>query len=440
MSCWHLAARPEQAGTWSYLLPGVGGALAWLRSLNPGPNGRLGLCAANHPSVAAILLAAPLAGIRLVLLQHRLTPREQQRLRDEAGLDCVLGIDQTIPKHFADSAFQAEPPEPEWIALELFTSGSSGPPKTAALSLRALCAAADASGQHLGLAPGERWLCPLGLDHIGGAATVYRAARHGNDLCLCQGFDAELITEQIDHTPVTGCSLVPTMLRRLLAERASRAWPQHLRCILTGGAALAQDLRLQCSEHGRAPCHSYGLTEFGGMCGAQPTAGSTADDSGHALPGYTISALGQELQIQAQAAFSGYARQGRLFTHHSTATAFSTGDLGQLSNGRLQVLGRADDLIITGGEKVAPGDIEAAIRLHPAITDCCVVAVDDPEWGQRVCALIVSDHLPSDLAAHLGPLLAGPKRPKSWLVTAAMPQTPRGKVDRRAVRLLFKPS
>lgn len=447
---WDLVATPSEhtwpvasASTplrWRGLLPGVGAAVAWLRALAL-PHGTIvGLSAPPDPVVAALIQAAPLAGLGLALIPHRLSAAEREHLRHAAACPLVLGIDLAPPAALDPTVAPAPGPvlEADELALVLATSGSATRPKAVALRWGAVLAAAAGAVAHLELRREDRWLACLPLDHAGGAMLVHRAAIAGCGLRLQPRFEPASV-----HAALAGCtgvSLVPTMLRRLLALPGKRPWPSSLRCILTGGAPLAPGLRAACAARGRAPCHSYGLSETAGLACAQDPAGETADDSGRPLPGVTLTFDHGEIHLATPAAAAGYLVAGELSV--PLGSPLATGDLGAWHQGRLRVTGRRDALIISGGENVSPEAVEAVLTGHPAITAAGVAGLPDPEWGQRLeAALVLASPLADDaLEGWLRTQLAPHQRPKRWCRVEALPATARGKLDRTALaRLLARP-
>jgi O-succinylbenzoic acid--CoA ligase len=249
---------------------------------------------------------------------------------------------------------------------------------------------------------------------------------------------------------VTGVSLVPTMLRRLL----DAGWrpPERLRFVLLGGAPTPEDLVARCERLG-VPVHpTYGMTETASQVAtATPEqAFEHGDTVGQPLVFTDVTVVDEgepcdpgehgELVVDGPTVTPGYLDDDR------TAAAFGdaglhTGDVGYRdADGRLWVLGRLDDTVVTGGENVHPGEVADAVREHPAVADAAVVGLADDEWGERVAALVVPDEavaadLDVDLVeARCRERLAPFKVPKTWGVADALPRTASGTVDREAVR------
>jgi O-succinylbenzoic acid--CoA ligase len=463
---WRLVPLPAPAvdgplGAWRWRLPGVGAALALLAGLGLRRGQRLGLAGANTPATAALLQAAPLAGLTTVLFNRRLHRDELLDQHRRARVEALLAArghglaEAGLPRtHLLPDEFPAvaDGPAPAPLAagepaLVIFTSGTSGRPKAARLAVETLVGAAAGAVDRLALERGDTWLACLPLDHIGGASTVFRAAACGCALALVERFAAEPVGALLDAGGITGASVVPTMLHRLVEVRGARPWPAGLRVLLTGGGPLPAGLIAASARLGLAPCETYGLTEAASQvctpapreCAAHP------GDCGTPLPGMAVrigtvdgrTAAADEvgvIEVRGISLFAGYEEQGELATPHPPGNWFATGDLGSLdAHGRLRVRGRRDDLILSGGENVYPAEVEAALERHPAIAEAGVHGLDDAEWGQVVvAALVARGQRPGDaeLAAWLGANLAGFKRPRRWRWVGSLPRTATGKLQR----------
>lgn len=453
MTSWTLTPRALLPGhpaavLWPYLLPGVGGALVWLRSQGIERGQRIGLAGLNTPTTAALLQALPLAGVTTVLFNRRLTPDELAEQVTRAHVNRVIAdrdhplarrrTTVAMPASFPDQPVaDATPLSDNQPALVLFTSGTSGTAKAARLSWAALKHAADAAVQVLALTPGSTWLGCLPLDHIGGAMVIMRSGRGGGTVMLHDRFDADEVTRAIDAGTVHGLSVVPTMLHRLLATREERRWPTTMRCLLTGGGPLSADDIARSTALGLAPSQTYGLTETASqVCTLLPDeAAAHAGSAGRALPGMRVRIEGGVIQVRGPALFSGYETDGSVSEPLPADGWFSTGDLGELdAAGYLTVHGRRSDLILSGGENVYPAEIEAVLARHPQIAEAGVFGVADAEWGQVVAAVLVARGTPpsdAELEAWFAANLAGYKRPRRWRWADELPRTATGKLQRQ---------
>ncbi|MFC6718560.1 class I adenylate-forming enzyme family protein [Natrialbaceae archaeon GCM10025810] len=361
------------------------------------------------------------------------------------------GAETTVDAGGAETVEPA-PLERDDTQLILFTSGTSGDPKGVRLTVGNLVASATASAFRLGVDPADRWLCCLPMYHMGGLAPAIRSALYGTTLVIQREFGPDSTARALAERDVTGVSLVPTMCKRLLDAGWEPA--DTLRFVLLGGAPASEELLERCLESG-VPVHpTYGMTETASQIATATPAEIVAperratvgtplsftdvavvDEAGDPVPAGEPG----ELVVSGPTVTPGYLED----PHADTAfgeRGLHTGDIGYRDeSGRLWVLNRRDDRIVTGGENVDPGEVVAALRAHLAIEEAAVVGLEDPEWGQRVAALLV----PSDpetrppleeILGHCDERLAGFKRPKTIGFARLLPRTASGTVDREAVR------
>ena len=323
------------------------------------------------------------------------------------GGDAVLPVDPRLPASMRQDLLQVlrpEEPVDDGDALVVTTSGSTGVPKGVVLTHDALRSAALAVSRRLGVDPdGDRWLACLPLAHMGGLAVVVRALVTGTALDVHAGFDVDAV----NTSAATLVSLVPTMLDR--GVQADR-----FRAVLVGGGP---DWRI------RAPnvVHTYGMTE---------TTGGIVHD-GEPLEGVEVR-LGEDDQVFVRGPM--LLRCYRDGTDPKTPGGWlPTGDAGRLGpDGRLTITGRLSDVIITGGEKVWPHQVELVLRTHSEVKEVAVGRRPDPEWGQRVVAFVVPRRWDSP------PTLASLRRkatkalppwaaPKEVVLVEELPRTRSGK-------------
>ncbi len=317
---------------------------------------------------------------------------------------------------------------PPGVAVVIATSGSTGEPKGVQLSATALLHSARASLDRIGARAGDRWLCPLPVSHVSGLGVLVRSLVIGT---------TPVVVERLDPAEpdlaALGCahaSLVPTQLRRLLVARADLA---ALRTILLGGAPAPSGLLTSARAAGARVITTYGMSETSGGCVYD----------GVPLTGVSVRTSAEGgIQIAGPVLFSGYRLRPGLTRQTMAGDWFVTSDLGSLDgSGRLAVHGRADEMIITGGEKVAPGEVAAALEACPGVKEALVIGEPDPEWGERVTAVVV----PEDPAAPpaLPALRAAVTRrlphfaaPRALVLVAEVPLLSSGKPDLAALREL----
>ena len=327
--------------------------------------------------------------------------------------DAVLPVDPRLPRPAADRLVAAlrvgDPAAPD-VALVVPTSGTTGQPKGVELTHAQVAASARATSAFLGVDPARhRWLACLPLAHVGGLAVVTRAHHTGTPLVVHDGFDAKAVDAAARDEGCTHVSLVATAMARIDTSRWER--------IVLGGSAAPADRPANS-------VNTYGLTETG--------SGVVYD--GIPLSGVEVRIDGGEIRLRGPMVATSY-RDG---TPVVDADGWlHTGDLGRLTRGVLEVFGRSDDVIISGGENVNPEPVEGRLRAHPAIADAAVVGRPDPEWGQRVVAVVELepeadlpplDELRDWVRAEL-PVWAAPKE----VMVGELPRTAIGKVRRRAV-------
>lgn len=402
------------------------------------------------------LVAVPVRpGLDLPLMQHALALRQAALLpipdEGSAPLDlllavtgaewtwCAEGSDEgrLVATGHATARPSLGEPWPSPLALVVETSGSAGAPRAVMLTAQNLHSSAALVNRHLALAAGDCWLCCLPLRHIGGLAIPYRCALAGAAMVLRQGFRAVAVAEDLERHAVTHCSLVPPMLARLL--ELGRSPPSRLRVVLVGGQSLSPPLAQRALESGWPLCVTYGMTETAsqvacsGVLAAPPQGGAV----GRPLPGVELdcpdcAAAPGVLRVRGPQVMAGYANPGRHPGKGLEDGWLRTSDLACLdSDGVLRVVGRADDVLVTGGVKVLPGKVEADLARAPGVGDLAVVGVADPVWGRRLVALYTGPASPADLDAWCRRHLSGPERPRGFARLPELPTLDSGKRDRR---------
>jgi len=313
---------------------------------------------------------------------------------------------------------------PAEVAVVIATSGSTGVPKGAQLSAEALLASASASLRRLDAAAGERWLCCLPPSHVSGLQVLVRSLLGGTEPIVHDGFSPEdVLSSGADHV-----SLVPTQLRRLLQVNSTPLRRlSTVKTVLLGGAAAPPGLLTAARAAGARVVTTYGMSETCGGCVYD----------GEPLDGVGI-AVGDDsrIRLSGPVLFSGYRLRPDLTEAARDGGWFLTSDLGALEGGRLRVLGRADDVINTGGEKVVAAAVAAVLAEHPAIVDVAVVGRPDPDWGERVVAVVVSSSPPSlaELRAFAKERLPAYAAPADLVVVTEIPLLANGKPDLAALR------
>lgn len=420
---------------------------------------RVAVLSQNRPELVFLIHALVRRGAILVPLNARLTRAELVPLVARTEPSLVLASESLADRVEGTVTFEAFARGREVneegrgladqdVRCILFTSGTTGLPKGAELTVRNFRANAIASASNLGGDADQRWLGCLPLFHVGGIALVTRAAEYGACVVLHDGFESGRVLRDLAAEGITHVSLVATALRRLLTE--AKAFPASLRAVLIGGGPAPSALLDEARARGLPVLQTYGLTE----ATSQVTTELRADADG-ATAGVPISTVKLKIVnerreslpagVAGEIAVSGpTVMRGYFQDEAATARVLSggwlyTGDLGALDErGRLTVLTRRTDLIVTGGENVYPAEVEAVLARHPDVQDVAVTGLDHPEWGQTVVA-VVAPKQPLDsnvLADHCRTELAGFKVPRRFVVVDSVPRNAGGKVDRIAVRNL----
>ena len=313
----------------------------------------------------------------------------------------------------------------ETTAVIVSTSGTTGDPKGVELTAAALLHSARASLARIGARPGERWLCCLPVNHVAGLQVLVRSILGDAEPVIGEASVVGRATVEGEFTHV---SLVPTQLRRLLDGGADFG---GVRTILLGGAAAPASLLEAARQAGAPVVTTYGMSETCGGCVYD----------GYPLDGVTVTESAQgRLVIDGPVLFSSYTGQP------PRTGPFITNDLGNVNKmGFVQVRGRADDVINTGGYKVVPGEVARALETCPAVQDVVVVGRPDPEWGERVTAIVVPAD-PGDppdvklLRTHVNGMIPRYAWPSEVVLVDAIPMLPSGKPDLARLRREHSPA
>lgn len=450
-----------EGGGWSHaqLRARVAGWKQWLHAQGLGPNARVGVLAANRPDTVALFLACGELQMVLVPFNARLTARELAPLVAAAAPNLVLADDARIPSARPFPAIQPavdlpfDPAADDQPLAALFTSGTTGTPSLIVLTHGNFRASARASAANLGASPDQRWLLCLPLFHVGGLAMAHRCAQYGATLVVEPGFDPDRVNALIDSGDVTHLSLVATALDRLLDQRRlpstalgmsqgqesaplipsaleGRPFPATLRAVLVGGGPVPQSLLDRARSLGARVLQTYGLTEACSQVTTERPADADGSTAGPALWGTEVRIVDGQIEVR-----------GPTVAPQFGSGWLQTKDLGQLdARGRLTVLSRRTDLIVSGGENVYPAELERILSDHPAIREIALGPREDPRWGQVPVALVVwRNGRPSEdaLIGWCRSQLAGFKIPRAFISAESLPRNANGKVDRAALRALI---
>jgi long-chain acyl-CoA synthetase len=438
----------------------------------------------NGPAAPIALFGAAYAGLPYVPLNYRLTKPELEALlarvtpgaliagaQYSAPLDIPEDIETITPGSFlvalakGESPIEEAPADPRAIAVQLFTSGTTGKPKAAILRHENLTSYILGSVEFGAAEEDDAILVTVPPYHIAGISAVLSSTYAARRMVFLPNFDPARWIELARAERVTNAFLVPTMLSRVIdyaTETGTKLDLPHLRALAYGGgkmplSTIAQAMALL--PHVEFT-NAYGLTETSStVCLLGPedhrAAASSADPKiqrrlcsvGKPLPAIEIE-IRDEVGAPLSAGESGlvFVRGGQVSgEYHEIGSAldnsgwFSTRDRGYLDEGGYLFLdGRADDVIVRGGENISPGEIEEVLLSHPAIADAAVVAMPDEEWGEAVAAAVVlkpGHHAgEAELQGFVRERLRSSRVPKAIRFRGELPYNELGKVLRRVIR------
>jgi O-succinylbenzoic acid--CoA ligase len=389
----------------------------------------LSMAAADETEV----VAAPLAGralARVVLrcwdegwavlpLDPNLPLAERDRLL--AALRPTLIDDGELRTRARDGV-----PTRAGVVAVVATSGTTGVPKGVELTRIGMEAMGRGYCAGVGATRADNWLACLPLHHVASLGVLARSVVTGVPYTVHDTFDADRVARSPREDGTTIVSLVPTTVRRLLDAGA----PLHeYRCVIIGGAPCPPALRARAEAAGVTVFDAYGLSETWSGCAL----------NGVPIDGAEISLEPEtgEILVRGDLVMRGYrldaARTAEVLEPDRT---LHTGDVGEFVDGRLYVIDRLKDLVITGGVNVSPTEIEGVLGHHPAVADVCVIGAPDDDWGERVVAYVVATAplTLEELRAFAREQLSAPKLPRELRVVNEIPRSASGKALRRELR------
>ena len=420
--------------------------------------------AANHVAYPVALFGAALAGVPFVPLNYRLGEQQLKALQDRhpgalvlhpTDLEAVLepGSARADSSDPADSLQDRDGP-----AVLIYTSGTSAEPKAAVLRHRHLLAYILNTLEFASAEAEDAALVAVPPYHIAGLTNLLTNLYTGRRVVYLAGFEAKEWLETVRRERITHAMLVPTMLARIVAVvPEGDAGTPTLRSLAYGGArtprpVLEQALRI---FPGTGFVNAYGLTETASsiavlgpddhrtaVVSSDPIVRDRLGSVGRALPGIEF-----EIRPDADGEPVGPGETGLVFVRGEQISGeygsrsvldavgwFATRDRGRLdADGYLFIEGRADDTIIRGGENIAPEEIEDVLLTHPGVVEAVVIGVPDPEWGQRLVAVLVGDADPGEIQQWVRDRLRSSKTPDAVVFRNELPKTETGKILRRVL-------
>jgi o-succinylbenzoate---CoA ligase len=382
------------------------------------PGERVAIALKPGIAFAQALHACWLLGAVAVPVDPRLTAAERERI--VAATSALLEQPLPAPPPTASDSetfTHSLHHDLDAVCTVIYTSGTTSAPRPVELTYGNFLWSALGSAVLLGVEREDRWLCTLPLSHVGGLSILVRSAIYATTTVVHERFDTDSVLAALREDRVTLVSLVSTTLARLLDAGLEK--PPQLRCALTGGGPVPSALIERARAAGIPVVATYGLTE---ACSQVTTGGpplfctqvKLGEDGEIMLAGPTVAPTAPD-------------PDGWLHT----------GDLGSIdANGFLRVNGRKADTIVSGGENVAPSEVEAVLEQCPGVLEAAVVGRPDPQWGEAVTAIVVTAPQASVgegfLREHCSSRLASFKVPKRVeFASAPLPRTRSGKLLRR---------
>lgn len=439
---------------------------------------RLGYLHINAPAAAVSLFAASLAGLPYVPLNYRLTRPEIDALLGRIAPALVVtdfsdlppGIIAQGPERLSFDPAEFGAPQENPVAVELFTSGTTGQPKAAILRHANLLSYILGTVEFGAADENDAIIVTVPPYHIAGISTVLSSVYAGRRMIQLPNFEPAEWLRLVRAHNVSNAFLVPTMLSRIVqhldALGSEHADVPSLRALAYGGGKMPLSVIQRAME--LFPdvdfTNAYGLTETSStICLLDPVAHREAASSADPRIRQRLNSVGQplptiELVIRSDAGDPlGPNEVGLVFVrgdqvageYHSLGSQldadgwFPTRDRGYLDDGGFLFLdGRADDIIVRGGENISPGEIEDVLTAHPAVAEAAVVAIADPEWGEGVAAAIVlsgdAAADPEELRAWTQQHLRSSRVPQAFSFVDALPYNETGKLLRRVIRQQFE--
>ncbi|USS84592.1 o-succinylbenzoate--CoA ligase [Fructilactobacillus myrtifloralis] len=448
----------EQRWTFTELQRQVNGLCAVLQPQLP-PTGRIAILGDNTPELYFGMLTLHQLGIPIVCLNKHLTAPELQYQITDAQVQTVLTTQAFLP-HLEATATRLHlialdqltwEPRTDWtahsteldaLASVMYTSGTTSRPKGVCQSYRNHWTSALGAELNLPVTEADAWICAVPLYHISGLSILMRSLLYGMPVRLYDHFDSQAITQDLVHGRGTIISVVPYMLKKLLAEK-QEPYSSDFSYMLLGGGAIDQATLNQCKRKNIPVIQSYGMTETASQVVALNPAEAQRKLGSVGKPLFPVSLkiandaqpyqVG-EILLKGDNLTPGYLNQPERFAALTTATGwFRTGDLGYIDDeGFLYVKSRLTELIISGGENIYPHEIELVLNQLPGVQASAVIGKPDPTWGAIPVAFLVTNRAWQLTAVQdfLTGKLAKYKFPKELHLVDHLPHTTNGKLKR----------
>lgn len=422
--------------------------------LNPGS--RVGLLATNSLMSYKLALAIMCSGRTIVWLNWRLAGEELERQIKDSGLQLCLvenslwrsGMTDPFKSYSAFLITSADPGElipvfkSNWVASIMYTSGTTGKPKGVLQTFGNHFYSAVSSALNLGLSSADKWLCVAPIFHISGFSIIMRGLIYGMTVRLVEKFRAEEIERILANEAVTIMSVVPFMLKKLIQQqnKTNIHYNSAFRCMLLGGGTIDRETLETCLQRSIPVVQCYGMTETCSQIVALRSADALLKLGSVGQPLFATQlklSKDSEILLKTPALTPGYLNLPDKLPSKMIDGWYRTGDIGHLDKeGYLYIDGRADEMLISGGENIFPQEVEQIYQRYPQINEVAVVGQNDSVWGQVPVAFVVSDRrLSTTKLMNYGyEHLARYKVPQHYIFVSELPKNASGKIRRFMLR------
>ena len=422
--------------------------------LNPGS--RVGLLTTNTLISYKLALAIMCSGRTIVWLNWRLAGEELERQIKDSGLQLCLvenslwrsGMTSPFKSYSAFLITNADPGElipvfkSDWVASIMYTSGTTGKPKGVLQTFGNHFYSAVSSALNLGLSPADKWLCVAPIFHISGFSIIMRGLIYGMTVRLVEKFRAEEIERILANETVTIMSVVPFMLKKLIQQqnKTNTHYNSAFRCMLLGGGTIDRETLEACLQRSIPVVQCYGMTETCSQIVALRSADALLKLGSVGQPLFSTQlklSKDGEILLKTPALTPGYLNLPDKLPSKMIDGWYRTGDIGHLDKeGYLYIDGRADEMLISGGENIFPQEVEQVYQRYPQINEVAVVGQNDSVWGQVPVAFVVSDRrLSTTKLMNYGyEHLARYKVPQQYIFVSELPKNASGKIRRFMLR------
>ncbi|MBB1071406.1 o-succinylbenzoate--CoA ligase [Limosilactobacillus reuteri] len=422
--------------------------------LNPGS--RVGILATNTLMSYKLSLAIMCSGRTIVWLNWRLAGEELERQIKDSGLQLCLvenslwrsGMTDPFKSYSAFLITSADPGElipvfkSNWVASIMYTSGTTGKPKGVLQTFGNHFYSAVSSALNLGLSSADKWLCVAPIFHISGFSIIMRGLIYGMTVRLVEKFRAEELERILANETVTIMSVVPFMLKKLIQQqnKTNTHYNSAFRCMLLGGGTIDRETLEACLQRSIPVVQCYGMTETCSQIVALRSADALLKLGSVGQPLFSTQlklSKDGEILLKTPALTPGYLNLPDKLPSKMIDGWYRTGDIGHLDKeGYLYIDGRADEMLISGGENIFPQEVEQVYQRYPQINEVAVVGQNDSVWGQVPVAFVVSDRRlsPTKLINYGYEHLARYKVPQHYIFVSELPKNASGKIRRFMLR------